>query len=205
MAKGGYNIGGDEVKEESSWRYPLIIFFTTLFLCIVFLYHYVGPDVDEIQGNKPRPTINDELLALSVGDISFSIPANYTVFPRDRRAGERENVSLYASWPRMNGYVPARREDFVENKPDARRIDMLIFEKQNPFTEQDRLNILYTPHIIDELGSPFDYNLTLYEFRQGSDNASGYAEKMMFTGVANDGTMAVLFCYPETEDNIVPA
>ncbi|MEM9989909.1 MAG: hypothetical protein AAF723_10365, partial [Pseudomonadota bacterium] len=159
----------------------------------------------EIQGNKPRPTINDELLALSVGDISFSIPANYTVFPRDRRAGERENVSLYASWPRMNGYVPARREDFVENKPDARRIDMLIFEKQNPFTEQDRLNILYTPHIIDELGSPFDYNLTLYEFRQGSDNASGYAEKMMFTGVANDGTMAVLFCYPETEDNIVPA
>lgn len=206
MSKGGYQLGNEEVKEESSWRYPLIIFFATLILCVIFLYHYVGPDVDEIQGNKPRPTINDEMFNVSVGDMYFDVAANYTMFPRDRRDGQRETLSLYASWPRLEGYVPARRSDFVENASDSRRIDLVIQQKKNPFSEDDRLRVLYLPHTIDKEGAPFDHNLTRYTFRHGSDlaPASGYSNKEMLVGEATDGTRAVLFCYPGDEADIVP-
>jgi len=49
----GYGFGGNEVKEESSWRYPLGIFMATLILCAIFLYYYVGPSVEEIRGDLP--------------------------------------------------------------------------------------------------------------------------------------------------------
>ncbi len=206
MAQGSYQLGNDEVKEESSWRYPLIIFIATLILCVIFLYHYVGPDVDEIQGNKPRPTINDEAIPITVGSVQFSVPANYTVFPRDRREGEREALSLYASWPRMEGYVPARRADFVENDADSRRIDLVIQKKKNPFSESDRLNVLYLPHAVDKEGEPYAHGLRRHNFRQGSEiaPASGYSNKEMLVGEASDGVEAILFCYPGSADDIVP-
>ncbi len=207
MAQGSYNLGGDEVKEESSWRYPLIIFFATLILCIIFLYHYVGPDVDEIQGNKPRPTIADEVITLTVGDVTVEVPANYTVFPRDRRDGDRESLSLYAAWPRMDGYVPARRDDFVENEATSRRIDILVFTKQTPFSEQERLDILYMPHTVDKEGAPFDHGLTRFTFKQGNDwqPNSGYSNKDMFLGLTENGQQAIIFCYPGDAEDSLPA
>lgn len=208
MNQGSYNLGGEDVKEESSWRYPLILFFTTLVLCVIFLYHYVGPDVEELQGNKPRPTISDEVFSITIGDETFAVPANYTVFPRARRDGAREMVSLYASWPRMEGYVPARRNDFTENNAESRRIDIDINERKTPFTEEQRLELLYFPNVIDREGLPFDHDLTRYSFRQGNASdiapASGYANKEMLIGRNDAGDVAVFFCYPGTADDIVP-
>lgn len=207
MAQGSYNLGGDEVKEESSWRYPLLIFGATLILCAIFLYHYMGPDVDEFRGNSPRPTISDEQIALSVAGLVFEVPANYTRFPRDRTPGDRDVISLYASWPRLEGYTPARRGDFVDNEPDARRIDILIQAKQNPFVEAERLEILYLPRVVDKDGAPFDHNLTRFTFQKGSnlEKASGYASKEMFTGRDSSGAVAVLFCSPADPSGYVPA
>ncbi|MEM9232652.1 MAG: hypothetical protein AAGA69_00255 [Pseudomonadota bacterium] len=206
MAQGSYQLGGDEVKQESSWRYPLIILFATLILCVIFLYHYVGPDVDEIQGNKPRPTISEELIDISVGDIDLRVPANYTVFPRDRRPGERELLTLFSSWPRMEGYAPSRRNDFIENEADARRIDLLIGLKQMPFNEEQRLDILYLPQTVDSAGSPYEHGLTRYTFKQGTPEnpASGYSDREMLIGETASGETAVFFCYPESENGAVP-
>ena len=119
-----YGIGGEDVKRELSWRYPLGIFLATLILCAIFLYYYVGPSVDELGGNVPSPAISEEPVAIDVADMRFAIPANYTVFPRDRRGGARDEVWLYALWPTLSGYAPSRREDFIENPPDTRRIDI---------------------------------------------------------------------------------
>lgn len=205
MARQSYNLGGEEVKEESSWRYPLIILITTLALCVVFMYYFFGPDVDELQGNKPRPTIADEEFSILIGDVTLSVPANYTRFPRDRRNGQRETLDLYASWPRMDGYAPARRQDFVENEPDSRRIDILVAVKKTPFTERQRLDILYLPQTIEPAGTPHEHNLTRYTFRQGSADtpASGYSDKEMFTGFLGNGEKVVLFCYPEVDNDAV--
>ena len=61
-----YGFGGDEVREESSWRYPIGIFLATLVLCAVFLYYYVGPSVDDINGTVPSPTVSQDVVNLSL-------------------------------------------------------------------------------------------------------------------------------------------
>jgi hypothetical protein len=197
---------GEVIKEESSWRYPLTIFLITLLLSALFLYVYVGPGVDDLQGATPKPTVSDERTIITVGDLSLSVPASHTIYPRDRRPGERDALPLYASWPRMEGYTPGRKTDFAENKPNSRRIDIVIERKNSPFSETERLEVLYLPQTVDRRGVPFDHGLTQYGFRQGSATrpASGYADKEMLIGEASDGARAVLFCYRETQDQIVP-
>lgn len=202
----GYTAGGEEIREESSWRYPLTIFLVTLGLCAVLLYVYVGPGVDDLQGATPKPTISEERTQLTVGDTVFSVPASYTIYPRDRRPGERDALPLWAAWPRMDGYSPARKRDFTENEPNSRRLDIVIERKNTPFTEDERLGTLYMPQTVDKRGTPDEHELTRFAFRQGSATqpASGYADKIMYIGEAEDGSRAVIFCYRETPDLIVP-
>lgn len=202
----GFN-SNEEFKEESSWRYPLAIFFTTLILCAIFLYHYVGPDAKDIRGAAPKPTISDELVTLVIGDLTLNIEANYTVYPRDRRSGEKDQIFLYALWPTMNGYAPPRRDDFVNNAQDTRRIDMVLdLRAMQNFSEQRRLDMLYLPHVIDKRGVKSDYNLTRYVFKEGRPNApsSGYADKELYVGQDVDGKTAVLFCYKDAENSVIP-
>lgn len=201
-----YGIGGEEVRQESSWRYPLGIFLATLILCAIFLYYYVGPSVDELGGNVPSPAISEEPIAISVADLNFAIPANYTVFPRDRRGGARDEVWLYALWPTLSGYAPSRREDFIENAADTRRIDILIAVRTSPFTERERIDILYMPQTIDRRGARTPYQLIKYEFKEQRANVptSGYAGSELYLGEDEKREVIALFCMKERDDMIGP-
>lgn len=194
-----YGFGGDEVKQESSWRYPLGIFLATLVLCAVFLYYYVGPSVDEIGGNVPSPAISEERVALSIGGSAFRIPANYTVYPRDRRGGERDQVAIYMLWPTLSGYTPARRSDFVENEPDTRRIDVTLKKRTSAFSEAERLENLYMPQTIDRRGVRTPYGLIRYDFTQRRKNVptNGYADTNLFVGKTDDEKIIAMFCFKE--------
>lgn len=201
-----YSIGGEEVREESGWRYPLLIFVATLLLSGFVLVYYFAPSPEEIAGDVPRPSLSEDSVILTVGGLAFDVPAKYTVFPRDRRAGERETVSLYAAWPRMDGYTPSRRQDFVENRANSRRIDILIEENNTPFDEQQRLEILYKKHITDAGGVPAEHGLTKYTFGTASSLApgAGYEDRIMYVGETESGEQAVLFCYDVAEDSLIP-
>lgn len=201
-----YGIGGEEVREESSWRYPLAIFLTTLVLCAVFLYYYVGPSVDEIGGNVPSPAISEEVIDASVAGLSLAVPANYTVFPRDRRGGERSELALYALWPTLSGYAPSRRDDFIENKPDTRRVDINIAARSSAFTERERIDILYMPQTVDRRGLRTPYQLIKYDFKDQRTDAetNGYAGTELYLGESADGAVAALFCFKENDDNPSP-
>lgn len=198
----GYGFGGDEIKEESSWRYPLGIFIATLVLCAIFLYYYVGPSVDEFSGNTPSPAISEEPVSFVVGGAEFVAPTNYTVFPRDRRGGERDEVTLYALWPTLSGYTPARREDFIENAKDTRRIDITIGARTSAFTERERIDILYMPQTNDRRGVRTPYQLVKYTFRdqRASVPTNGYAETELYLGETTEGELMALFCFQETEE-----
>ncbi|MBB5518794.1 hypothetical protein [Amphiplicatus metriothermophilus] len=198
----GYGFGGEEIKEESSWRYPLAIFVATLILCAIFLYYYVGPSVDEFSGNVPSPAISEEPVSFTVGGVAFSAPANYTVYPRDRRGGERDEVALYALWPTLAGYAPARRSDFLENAPDTRRIDILIAERTSVFNEAERVEELYLPQTTDRRGARTPYQLVKYAFRDQRVNVptSGYANTELYLGETEEGELIALFCFSETAD-----
>ena len=198
----GYGFGGEEIKEESSWRYPLAIFVATLILCAIFLYYYVGPSVDEFSGNVPSPAISEEPVNFTVGGVAFSVPANYTVYPRDRRGGERDEVALYALWPTLVGYTPARRSDFVENAPDTRRIDILITQRASVFSEAERVETLYLPQTADRRGTRTPYQLVKYAFRDQRANVptNGYANSELYLGETEEGDLIALFCFSERED-----
>lgn len=200
-----YGFGGEEIKEESSWRYALGIFVATLILSAVFLYYYVGPSVDEFSGNKPSPAITEEPISISIAETTFAPPANCTVFPRARRGGARDELSLYALWQSMNCYSPARRDEFVENSPDTRRIDMLISKRTSGFSEMERIETLYLPRTIDQRGVRTPYQLTKYNFRNQADAASvvptnGYANTELYLGATAEDDVLALFCFKDRED-----
>ena len=198
----GYGFGGDEVREESSWRYPLGIFIATLVLCAIFLYYYVGPSVDEFSGNVPSPAISEEPVSFTVSQQPFRFPTNYTVFPRDRRGGERDDVALYALWPTMAGYSPTRREAFVENDPDTGRIDIQISKRVSAFGEQERVDRLFLPQTIDKRGSRTPYKLMKYEFAEQRSNVptNGYSDTELYLGETESGEIMALFCFKERDD-----
>jgi len=202
----GYGFGSDEIKEESSWRYPLAIFMALLMLSAVFLYYYVGPSVDEFSGNVPSPAISEEKVSLEIGGTVFKPAANYTVYPRARRGGTREEVVLYALWPSLNGYSPAQRREFIENAPNTRRIDITISRRTSPFTEEDRFQTLYLPQTLDANGVRTPYQLTKFAFKshRSSVPTNGYADTELFVGADEDENTMALFCFIEREDIISP-
>lgn len=203
----GYSIGGEEVREESGWRYPFLIFVATLLLSGFVLVYYFGPRPEELSGDVPRPSISEDSVIISVGGLQFDVPANHTVFPRDRRPGARDSLALYAAWPRMDGYTPSRRIDFVENRRNSRRIDVLIEENNTPFDEPERLEILYKQHVTDAGGVPDENGLTKYTFGRASSLApgAGYENRIMYTGLTEDGELAVIFCYDYPDESLIPA
>ena len=203
---GSYSMGGEEVREESGWRYPFLIFIATLVLSGFVLFYYFGPSPDELAGDVPRPSVSGEAVVINVGDLSFQVPENHTVFPRDRRPGVRVSLALYAAWPRMDGYTPSRRTDFIENNANARRIDVLIEENNTPFDEQQRLEILYMQHVTEAGGVPSDHGLTRYEFTTASSltPAAGFEDRIMYVGTGEDGARAVIFCDDHADEELIP-
>ncbi len=200
MSNQGFS--NDEVKQESSWRYPLGIFLATLVLCAIFLYYYVGPSVDEFSGNVPSPAVTEEPVVVEINGVPFAPAANYTVYPRARRGGERDEVVLYALWPNMDGYAPAHRKEFVENEPDTRRIDITIARRASSFTEAQRFESLYLPQTADQRGVRTPYQLTKFTFveRRADVPTNGYKDTELFVGADTDGNLLALFCFKERPD-----
>ena len=198
----GYGFGDGEIKEESSWRYPLGIFMATLVLCAIFLYYYVGPSVEEIRGDVPSPAITEEAVTVEIAGHHFSPAANFTVYPRARRGGSRTEISLYALWPTMNGYSPAHRREFIGNDPQSRRIDILISKRSTAFDESQRFEVLYLPQTVDQRGVRTPYQLTKFSFKEQRTSVptNGYANTELFVGVDDEEAMLTLFCFMERSD-----
>ncbi len=198
----GYGFGGEQVKQESSWRYPIGIFAATLVLCAIFLYYYVGPSYEEFKGDLPSPAITEEPIALDIAGHTFAPAANYTVYPRARRGGARDEVSLYALWPTMDGYSPAHRREFVDNDPKTRRIYITVSTRKAKITEAERIDVLYMPNVIDRRGVRTPYQLTKFSFmeRRADVPTSGYSDTELFVGADADENILALFCYKEQED-----
>ena len=202
MSNGYGGFGGEQVKEESSWRYPIGIFLATLVLCAIFLYYYVGPSYEEFKGDLPSPAITEEPIAIEISGHVFTPAANYTVYPRARRGGARDEVSLYALWPTMDGYTPTHRREFVDDDPKTRRIYITISKKSSPITEAERLETLYLPNVVDRRGVRTPYQLTKFAFteRRADVPTNGYADTELFVGADTEENVVALFCFQERDD-----
>ena len=191
------NYQGDQIKEESSWSYPLGILLATLTLSAGFLFYYFGPRLNDIAGDTPKPTISEDVIALAIGGTEFYVPANHTVFPRARRSGTRDKVELYALWPNLSPYTPARRRDFVENHKNTRRINISIKQFTPTFGEVERFERVYLPRVVDTAGEATAMGLKKYVFKQESADAGylGYKDEDLYVGDTLEGDTMVLRCF----------
>ncbi len=194
-----YGFGGDEVREESSWRYAIGIILATLILCALFLYRYVGPSVDEINGTVPSPTVSEQTVDFSIAGKPYKIASNYTIYPRERRGGELESMNLFALWPTLSGYAPTWRLEFIDNEPDTRRLYITLTRRTKTFSEEERIENLYLPLTVDQRGTRTPYRLNRYDFLAKRDDVptNGYANTRLFIGQDSVGQTMALFCYRE--------
>jgi hypothetical protein len=180
----------EDAQEESSWTTPLRIFFITVVLAGGYLYYYLGPSVDDIQGNTPKASVSTVPIELIVGGTTFSIPENFTQFPRARRGGVRDNVALYAMLPNLGPFTHDDAEYFEDSTKTSPIVHFQIESYRAPFNEEERFSRIYRPKIADLEGSKGPDGLTAYTFREGS----GYQDEDLFVGKDDLGNMVLLRC-----------
>lgn len=184
---------GLEAKEDSSLTLPLTIIGVTLLLSLGFLYYYFGPSISELAGDVADPSESSAPVTLTVGGAEFRIPTNYTRFPKDRRGGERDQVSLYALLPDFEPFSHGDKETFEQ---ESKTSPVIYFEINTPpflLDEKPRLEKLYRDHI----GSPPSQGpdgLTRYSF----DGSTGYKDEDLFIFDEDTDHPVILRCYRET-------
>ncbi len=177
-------------RRESSWATPLRILTITLVLSAGFLYYYFGPTVDDLQGNIPQASVSDYPISLSIGGLNFSVPENFTQFPRARRGGERSSVALYAMMPELTPYTLENKEIFEGNLPDSPLIHFQIETYVSPLTEAQRIERIYLNSVVDTSGEAGPAGLTRFAFSEDT----GYREDDLFLGRDENHQLVAFIC-----------
>jgi hypothetical protein len=182
--------GGEEVKEESPWRYPAIIIVLTLILSGGVAYYYFGPSISDIRGDTPQASAKETPIHMEIGDSRFVIPENYTQYPRARRGGPRDSVSLYAIYPNFAPYARRHDDFFAENTPNNPVIYFEIHIQRLPMTEADRVEQIYREHLDGEEGQQLGFGLTEHHFANGTP----YQDEDLFLGENDNGDVVAILC-----------
>ena len=193
---------GEDVKTELSWAGPARILFITLVLAGGFLYYYFGPRVEDIQGTNPRASAQSRPIPITVGIDTFSIPENYTVFAKSRRGGVQEKVELYAALPGFDGYSLPRQLDFEGNDANSPIVHFSIYDPDKmaaaidghkldeKFTEREKFERVYLPHLSNPKGDAARYGLMHYKF----DDSWEDPDEDLFVHGQSDGSLVVFRC-----------
>ena len=191
----------DNAKMESSWGTPLRILLITLVFAIGFLYYYFGPSLNELQGNRPEASASETLIALSIGGRQFTIPENYTQFPRARRGGARANVALYAMLPDLTPFTIANETIFENNDPDSPIVNFQLESVRSPLNESQKIERIYMPKVVDREGERALYGLTHFRFVEGT----GTQNQDLFLGQDELGRTAAIVCDRNLQEIIPPS
>lgn len=190
----------EDAQEESSWSTPFRVLAITLVLSGGFLYYYLGPSVDDIQGNTPESSISEVPIDLIVGETNFSIPENFTQFPRARRGGVRENVALYALLPTLEPFSLEHASKFEDSSEGSPIVHFQIESYRAPFNEEERFVRIYQPKLVSRDGTEGPDGLTMFSFKEDT----GYQDEDLFVGKDDLGKMAILRCTRLRSDLLFP-
>jgi hypothetical protein len=176
-------------KGHSGWLIPMAVFLMTAALSALVLLYYLAPAPTSFIGERPAPTSGTAPVALTVGGLTFTVPANYLVYRSTRQGGEREEVALFAALPDLRGYRESDAHSFTGNPQDSPVIYMLIREEPVNLTEAEKLQRIYLAYVGNPKGEPGPFGLTQYAFRDDS----GYRGEDLLVGHL-DGRLVVLRC-----------
>jgi hypothetical protein len=179
----------DTIRQRSGWLIPIGVFAVTAVLSAMVLLFYLAPAPASFIEEHPAPTSRADPIALSVGGVTLTIPANYILYKSARQGGPRKDVALVASFPDFRGYSDWQSQLFTGNAADSPIIYMLIREEPLNLTEAERLQRIYMNFVSDPAGEPGPFGLTQYTFRDDS----GYRGEDLFVGETPAGPV-VLQC-----------
>jgi hypothetical protein len=191
----------DNAKRESTWGTPIRILLITLVFASGFLYYYFGPSLNELQGNRPEASAVATPIDLVIGGRNFKIPENFTQFPRARRGGARANVALYAMLPDYEPFTIANETAFESNTDDSPIVNFQLESVRSPFEEEERVQRIYMPQVIDEKGERALYGLTHFQF----GDTSGYQDQDLFIGTDSAGRTAAILCAKTLQEILPPS
>lgn len=160
----------EEIRSHSGWWIPAAFLVALLLLAGLILGWDLRP------GPKSQLSSASALVRLTLGRISFAIPANYIENPQKRAGGEMDSLVLVARFPDWSGYSPGQARLFGGNAPDSPLVRISLRGDANGLTARDRLDRIYRPYLAGSKPGPF--GLIRYAFVPGS----GYGDAEMFAG-----------------------
>src|ERR1041385_3664223 len=169
---------GEAITKRSGWLIPLAVFFVTAALSGIVLLYSLAPPPASLIEERPSATPRTDPVSLSVGGVSFVIPANYIRYRSARRGGPLTQAALFALLPDFRGYSDKDAQIFGSNAADSPVVNILLHEEQLKLSEVDRLQRIYLVYVRDPRGRPGPFGLTQYEFADDS----GYRGEDLFVG-----------------------
>ncbi len=180
---------GEDVKQRSGWLIPIAVFVVTAGLSAIFLLYYLVPTPASFIEEHPAPTSRSDPVALSVGGLKLTVPANFIMYARARQGGPLMEVELFTTFPEFHGYSDWDGASFSNNAPDSPLIFLLLRQDQFKITEAERFQRIYLGYVTKQAGAAGPFGLTQYTFRDDS----GYRGEDLFVG-QNNGQPVVLRC-----------
>lgn len=175
------------IRRRSGWLIPLAVFLVTAVLSGLVLLYYVGPAPRSFIEERPSVTTDRDAVLLSVGGVSFRIPANYIRFRSARKGGALDQVALFAALPDLRGYSDADADTFTSNAADSPVIDILLHEEQMKLGERERFTRIYLDYVVSTTGTPGPFGLMHYQFRDDS----GYRGQDLYLGMVGKYTIVM--------------
>lgn len=192
--------GGDfeDIKERPSWLIPLILFAVTMVFGVIVWWAYLGLSIDDLLGNNVSGSDRGRILHVSIGGQPLDIPENYTQYPKDRRDGERDKISLFTVLPDFAPFSSRREEDFMANGPKAKVIHFEIVSHPIARTESERAK-MYMDRVVSRDGTE-EFGLTRYEFK----DLDGFRGQDMYLFKTATGLFGMLRCMRRSEIMVAP-
>ncbi|MDE2463184.1 MAG: hypothetical protein KGO02_05680 [Alphaproteobacteria bacterium] len=200
VSETGHDAKGTDLAEpHSGWQVLIGFWLIAAVLFAVFLLYYIIPSPMAWIEAQPDPTPQTTSIHLSVGGKNFVIPANYIIYPDDRRSGAHNHLALFALMPGFHGYSRTETRQFADDGAQSRVVHMRIRADSLALAEDAQLHRVFMTYVINRHGLPSPFGLTEYSFRL--DN--GYRGQDLFVGV-HDGQTVVLRCWRFADSNHAP-
>lgn len=130
-----------------------------------------------------------EVIHIVVGQDTLALPANMLRFRSQRHDGQAEAVSVYLSWPELDGYTAAANNRFSD--PSGSQ-DLIFIEFSQSVMSRDmsgRLGPIYS-HLFSGDPEAGPAGLILHHL----DPKSGFGGEVVLTGMTGAGGLYVVRC-----------
>jgi hypothetical protein len=166
----------EEIHQHSGWLIPLAFLVVILVLSALFLLYDLRP----APGPRAGRTADEAPVALTVGNLKLTVPANYLDSRAARQGGEQDALTLSALLPDMRGYSSEEARLFTGNPPDSPVVHLQFKGGERDLDAAERLARVYRPYLAAPAGKQGDFGLLAYGFRADS----AYGRRDLFAGNA---------------------